>query len=367
MSFRSLYFLIVVLASMAVASCASAGRKASAPAPPEFRVGVWLNRHEMAKGDAAIVRFLDEAAARGVNTIYPNVWFHGAVVYPGSSLAPQHPAFVGRDPLALVLREAHQRGMKVMPWAEYGFFTHFHRTGQGDPGAILKAHPEWALTNRDGATGLENEGMGVTHYSLDPAKPEARRWLADLFLETARLYPAIDGFHVDRIRYMGPEWGYDAASLKAFEAEAGFSPVSLGKDDARLAAWNGWREAQTTAFMAEFSARFRKEFPGRTISGAVVPPYLQPEKFQRWDVWAAKGYIDEVAPMLYGNEALVAKELGKSLTMVPAAFPVIAGIDAAMGPEALKRATQAARQAGAAGVVLWGDDKLAALPVETFR
>lgn len=302
--------LFAVLAVLMTTSCATtpAASDTKAVDVPEFRVGVWLNRHEMQKGDEAIVKFLDAAKERGVNTVYPNVWFHGAVIYPNSKLVPQHPDFVGRDPLALVIREGHARGMTVLPWAEYGFFTHFNKTGEStSPGAILEAHPDWALTKADGGIALENTGMNVSHYSLNPGNAEARKWLADLFLETAKLYPEIDGFHVDRIRYMGPEWGYDAASLAAFQKQSGYSPKGLDKTDSKVTAWNEWREAQTTAFMKEFSERFRKAYPGKKISGAVVPPYLQPEKFQRWDLWAKAGYIDEVAPMLYGGEELVTK------------------------------------------------------------
>ena len=359
-------FLAVFISTGCASTTKAAAEKASTPA--EFRVGVWLNRHEMQKGDEAIVKFLDAAKERGVNTIYPNVWFHGAVIYPGSKMVPQHPDFIGRDPLALVIREGHARGMKVLPWAEYGFFTHYNKTGEStSPGPILEAHPDWALTNTAGSIALENKGMNVSHYSLNPANADARKWLADLFLEVGKKYPDIDGFHVDRIRYMGPEWGYDPASLKAFQAQSGFNPKDLAKDDPKVAAWNEWREAQTTSFMKEFSTRFRREFPGKTISGAVVPPYLQPEKFQRWDLWAKAGYIDEIAPMLYGSEDLVAKELARTEAMVPPGFPVIAGIDAAMGADGVARATKAAKAAGAAGVVLWGDDKLTSFGVDTFK
>ncbi|CAN5184615.1 hypothetical protein BH09SUM1_BH09SUM1_13770 [soil metagenome] len=322
-----------------------------------FEVGIWLNHGLMAKGDAEIVKFLDEAQRRGVTAIYPNFWYHGCVIYPGSELASQHQEVLGRDPLRTVITEAHKRGMKVYPWLEYGFFASYNTTNnEKDPGYILEKHPDWEVMSKDGRISVYNPSIKVTHFSMNPGNAEARKFLRDICLEMIAKYPEVEGLHLDRIRYQSADFSYDEKSRDAFKKVNGVDPKMIDPaDKAMQAKWDAWREEQVTAFVRELSKDMRAKWPFKEINGAVVPPYIQAEKFQRWDIWAKEGYIDRPEPMFYGNLALCKKEIDKTVAMLPPGQPMSAGLDVGMGDEPLKEAIDYAKSKGAVGILLWDD------------
>ena len=318
----------------------------AAPAADKPIVAVWLNRHLMAEGEPAIKAFLQDSARRGVTHVFPNFWFHGRLIYPGSNLAPQHPDFCGWDPMEVVVREAHANGLKVWPWGEYGFFMHYNTTlDEKDCGWILTHHPDWKIADKDGHTGLLNEGMKVMHFSANPAHPAARAFLIDLHLDIARRYP-IDGINTDRFRYMNTAWGHDPFSQDVYTKARATDPA-LTLDD--------WRQSVITNFAAEFAARWRAEFPDRPISAAVNPPSMYRDKFQYFDEWVRAGNLDYPVPMIYGNTELFRKELERTKAMLPEGTPVIAGIDAGQGEETFAALVSIAREQGAAGVAIWDD------------
>jgi len=317
----------------------------------DFTYSIWLNRSIMGEGDEAIVAFLDMAKARGVTHVMPNFWFHGCVIYPGSKLVPQHPDFIGRDPMEVVVREAHARGMKVWPWAEYGFFVHFNRTlDEEDNGPILKAHPEWRTMNRAGVRGLANDKMGVMHFSVDPTHPEARTFIRDICMEVGRRYP-VDGINLDRIRFMGRDWGYDMANLKRYTKATG-NPTPFEAD---VPEFDAWRRERITLWAETFAKEWRKEFPERPITAAVNPPYLYQDKFQHFDEWVRAGSLDIAMPMIYGGAELVGKESVATEAMLPEGAQWFAGVDASAGDDALAEFVKVAHRAGANGVAIWDD------------
>lgn len=327
-----------------------AGAQAASPVSGEtpFTAAVWLNHALMASGEPAITDFLDACQARGIDVVMPNVWYRGLVPYPGSEFAPQDPRFEGWDPIEVVVREAHARGLRVWPWSEYGFFAHADMAGgMEDPGPILTAHPEWQIADREGRIGLFNRGLGATHFSMNPAHPAARRFLIDLHLELARRY-AVDGVNLDRIRYMSPDWGFDAYSQARFAEDRGV-------DHSAPDAFDRWRALQCTLFMREFAAAWRAAHPDLPITAAVNPPHMFEAKFQHWQEWVAEGTLDVAVPMIYGGDDFVRRECERTAQMLPPGARWLAGLDAAPGDASLARQVAIARQCGAAGVAIWSD------------
>jgi uncharacterized lipoprotein YddW (UPF0748 family) len=334
---------LLTLCLMVLGACAVAQ-----PSPEERIRGIWLNRHLMAEGEEAIVAFLDQCESRGITHVLPNFWFHGYLIYPGSDLAPQHPDFEGWDPMAVVVREAHARGLRVWPWSEYGFFTHFNRTmDEAGCGRILTEHPEWRMADSEGHIGLRNEGIGVIHFSMNPAHPEARTFLIGLHLDIAERYE-IDGINTDRIRYMGPDWGHDPYSLARFEEDERI-------DRAAPDAFDRWRVLQINDFQRELAERWRAAHSDLPITAAVNPPYMFEDKFQHFGEWMAEGTLDVAVPMIYGGPGLVRRECEAMAALVPEGGAWLAGLDAAQGDETLSELVSIAEAAGAAGVVIWSD------------
>lgn len=325
------------------------GIASPASAADEPIVAIWLNRHEMKKGDAEIAGFLENARSRGVTHVMPNFWFHGYLLYPGSPLAPQHPDFCGWDPMAVVVREARARGMQVWPWSEYGFFVHYNATmDEKDCGWILTHHPEWKVADEAGSIGLVNDGMGVMHFSMNPAHPGARHFLIELHLDIARRYD-IDGINTDRVRYMNEKWGFDAFSNAEFAKWAARQPADAPKDR------DTWRIHVVSSFAREFAQAWRAAHPGKPVSAAVNPPNMYRAKFQHFDEWVRDGALDYPAPMIYGSADYMKKQLAETIAMLPEGTPVVVGIDAGQGEEGFAALVDGARGLGAAGVAIWDD------------
>ena len=319
----------------------------SAPAKGLEIRAIWLNRMLMKKGPEEIKAFLDDAAKRGITHIFPNFWFHGCVIYPGSNLAPQHPDFGGWDPMKVVVEESHARGLKVWPWSEYGFFTHYNNTlNDEDCGWLLTHHPDWKMQDDQGKTGLLNEGLKVMHFSMNPANPDACDFLIKLHLDIAKRYP-IDGINTDRIRYMNEKWGYDPFSKRVFAVAKEVNPTLT---------FDEWRKDNINAFERKFATAWRAANPDKPISAAVNPPSMYQAKFQYFDEWMKEGTLDYAVPMIYGNTNLMKSELKKVVEMVPPGGRVIVGIDAAAGEDEFARQVEAAKELGAVGVCVWNDD-----------
>lgn len=315
--------------------------------------GVWLNHDMLAEGPGALTRTLNQFADAGINVIFPNVWYRGMVLYPGSKFAPQDSRFRSWDPLETVVAEAHKRGMKVLPWFEYGFITHYN--GNGDPrdvGAVLSSHPDWAAMDRAGNVGLLHSDHQVYFYSLSPAVPAARAFLRDLVLEAAR-HADIDGIQLDRVRYPYQHTSYDAYSREAFRAQKG-DPITLAEDDPD---WVAWREQQVTRFMAELRQEAARVLPGKPITSAVLPSSANKVHYQDWAAWCAAGNLDVATPLDFNaSQDYVEREIRFARQSVEGTNTrLVIGLAAMHAGESnLRRQVEAATSAGA-GVALWDD------------
>ena len=149
--------------------------------------GVWLTHidSEILFSDSAAARAIDRVADAGFNTVYPVVWNDGYTLHPSDLMARtfgeafrQDTVFAaqGRDPLAVVIREARRRGLRVIPWFEFGFSSSYQQGG----GHMLAAKPEWAARDTAGGILTKNgfEWMNALH-------PDVRAFLIELVMEEA--------------------------------------------------------------------------------------------------------------------------------------------------------------------------------------
>jgi uncharacterized lipoprotein YddW (UPF0748 family) len=323
------------------------------PADPAKWRGVWVNHDLLSQNRTTLGRVLDQFADAGLNVLFPNVWFRGYVLYPGSALAPQDPRFAGWDPLKTVVEEGHMRGMKVLPWFEYGFITHYNTTGDPrDVGKVLDAHGDWAALNRAGQVPLPHTDHKVYFYSLSPAVPAARGFYRDLVLEALKHAP-VDGVQVDRTRFPASDTSYDTFSREAFK-QVKADPQSLTEDDAD---WVRWRKQQVSTFMADLRRAVATVAPSLPLTSAVLPSSANAAHYQDWGAWSAAGNLDVATPLAF-NASLeyVRREIDFAKAAISASRArLVVGI-AAMhaGEPNLRNQVQAATKAGA-GVALWDD------------
>ena len=170
--------------------------------PREFR-GVWISPADggdwpsrpglsAERQQAELVALIERARAIGLNAVIFHVRLSGDALYP-TSLAPWSQKLAGTqgvapgyDPLALVVREAHARGLQVHAW-----FNPFRASLDGGikaaPNHVTRAHPAWVVR------------YGPQQW-IDPGIPAAREAVVASVLEVVQRYD-IDGVHLDDYFY----------------------------------------------------------------------------------------------------------------------------------------------------------------------
>jgi uncharacterized lipoprotein YddW (UPF0748 family) len=305
---------------------------------PEEARALWVNRFEWgatlgpAGGTAKIIEILDRAKQANFNIVYFQVRGEGDAYYR-SSLEPCTFRLCGTlgngqpswDPLEVAVREAHARGIELHAWLNAvtgwsspnrGTFsspkpdsTYCARlvpSKPGSPNHMLIDHPEWAMVSSTGVVQSCLNSMREEYAYVSAGIPAVRTHLARVAADIARRY-RVDGIHLDRIRYPGTSWSYDAPSLAAFQALHGRAPTSTTGD----AAWSQFRRDMVNLTVKEAYDSINAARPSVVLSAAVwgiyddlwgwrssrgVSQYLQDPR-----AWARAGYLDVAVPMTYYN------------------------------------------------------------------
>ena len=286
---------------------------APAPRKPAAVVearALWVNRWDY--GSAETIRQVMDVASRAhFNIVYFQVRGPSDARYR-SALDPCSTRLCGRlggtpawDPLEVAVREAHARGLQLHAWinalsgwesASSADCRQLVRSEAGEPDHSLIAHPEWAMRTRRGTPmGCPN---GEEYVFLSPGYPAVRTHLARVVADVVRRY-AVDGVHLDRIRYPGPEFGWDPVSLAAFGHDPAGDP----------AGWARFRRELVNATVREVHDSIHAVRPV-PLSAAVWPIYDRTrfgwpsssgsaDFYQDTWTWARGGYLDVAVPMTY--------------------------------------------------------------------
>jgi uncharacterized lipoprotein YddW (UPF0748 family) len=275
--------------------------------------GVWVRPTEKTRVEIAAT--LDRMAQAGFNLVYLETFYNGFTIFPSATatrygIAPQRPEFVGIDALQVWIEEAHLRGLQLHAWVE-NFFV--GGESLGGPGPILSVYPEWAAVERQdvGKPGPQPSAAENSYYFLDPAIPEARRYLLDLYTEMLRKYN-LDGLHLDYIRYpislpLENSFSYSDHSRQAFQAEYGVDPYTItpdGNPDA-WTNWVAWRQNNITSFVEQIRTLIDAGESRAALSAAVFPDEFDSKikKLQDWERWTQRGWMDFMAGMSFGRSA----------------------------------------------------------------
>ncbi|MEX2272945.1 MAG: family 10 glycosylhydrolase, partial [Vicinamibacterales bacterium] len=365
---------------------------AQAEAGNEVR-GLWVVRTSLTS-PASVLKMVAAADNAGINALFVQVRGRGDAYYAsaleprGALLANQPKAF---DPLALVIREAHARGIAVHAWVNVGLVADAPRL----PAAathIVRQHPEWLMVPRElAAVAARTRPRDPSFVSalarwtraniakveglyVSPIPRAAREHAASLARDLTRRY-AVDGLHLDYVRYPHDGFDYSAAALAEFRAAIGadLEPAALAALDARARTapalftdrfpqrWNAFRRERVTAVVAAMASAARQERPGIIISAAVVPDPAAAlaGKLQDWPAWASRGIVDALCPMAYAEDRGTFTAQVDAVHNAAGRVPVWTGIGAyrLTAIETASRIREA-REAGSAGVVLFSYDSV---------
>jgi len=288
----------------------------STPIQPSDEIkAMWVVRDAMTSPDD-IDRFIDFATRTGFHILFIQVrgrgdaYYHSSLVPPADQLKYPIGDF---DPLAYVLSRAHAAGISVHAWLNV-YYVWSDGSSTPSDGHVVKSHPEWLVTDAAGVRMDEREVQawqadGIEGYYLSPFSAEARAHNAEVVRELVDRY-AVDGIHLDYLRFPGAVYGYGTEPRTRFALQWGVDPVDLRKNSLELSAvlgadavgaldsvWVDWR----TQGVDSMVMAIRSAMGDLPLSAAVVPDLqiAQSEKGQSWARWIHQRWMDFVVPMAY--------------------------------------------------------------------
>ncbi len=336
-----------------------------ATSTPKTQVrGAWVTAwgpgfHSQKELDATI----SAARKAGLNTLLIQAR-KVADAYYKSTMEPLGDGVVnGFDPLGSAVRDGHAHKIKIHAWIN-ALRVWRAETPPSDPTHVVIRHPEWLNKTKGGALRSE-EGQ-----YLDPGIPEVREYVASVAADIARRY-AVDGIHLDYIRYPGPDWGYSELALERYRAETGAKGTPSSSDTK----WMIWRRDQVTKLVLLIRKRVKAVRPSAMLTAATISWMDCPRDFrsstpyrkvlQDWKRWMAEGLLDANVPMNYRTEtnASSARQFREWLagyTKWGSGRPVYVGIAAHINsPASVVKEIAAVEQARMAGWVIFPFDQSA--------
>ncbi|MBN2393858.1 MAG: family 10 glycosylhydrolase [Anaerolineae bacterium] len=310
------------------------------PLPVERRA-IWITRYDWTSlGVAAQPQKIDELVANvaeaGFNTIFFQVRAAGDAYYtPGlepwasrlsaGTVTETLGVDPGWDPLARMLDVAHAAGVEVHAYVNvYPAWLPSPSEAYGPLAPPATAPPQMFDRFTYGSTYLEHPGeyglgMDWRHHDMEdpmlltwgaylwasPGVDQVQSYIAGVVRDIVTRY-AVDGVHLDLVRYAGLMYSYDPDS----NAAAG---------DVRTLTRNQWQRDRVTALVQQVYSETQALRQEAWVSAAVWPYYkndlgLQTSSgyddyFQDSKGWLAAGIVDAIAPMLYGTGSSIPDDL----------------------------------------------------------
>ena len=371
---------------------------ASEPAPPraepsERRRGLWV----LAEGSQRVLehpervpQLIEDARALGATDLFVQVYRAGRAWFDSThaDASPFRAASTkdGGDPLAALIARAHENGLRVHAWVNVlSLATH------ADAPIVKAVGRDAILVDRRGRSLLDYPEhdvpspdrkyyrLGTPGIYLDPATPGLSAKLVATFAELCTRYPALDGLHLDYIRYpdvlpfspgsrfgVGLDFGYGERSRARFRAETGFE-APFGDSLRNADAWDRWRRERVDQLVEEIARGARAARPELALSAAVWSyadrAYLaMGQDFRRW---LDEGWLDFAVPMAYTKDDRLLRYQAAAFAGSPHGERIWIGLGSwlfAEKPDGALRQIEIARQAGARADALFSWDSIADAP-----
>ena len=259
---------------------------------------LWLRPKQTTKAQVETV--VQKIADAGINTIFLETVYDGYTIFPVEYDATyQRPMFNGFDVLQAYIDACHSRGIQLHCWVE-SFFIGMEYVDAGGP--VYKAHKSWLLTDNNG-NNWEDTMYGKMYF-LNPARPECRNWIVNLYKILVENYD-IDGIQLDYVRYpqktSSVDWGYDEYTINKFIEEKGFDPTDAAAGSYEAQAFVAFKQQQVTKFVKACATELKAINPDLILSLSVYPFYQDGKDLfmQSAELWMSQGYGDLVVPMAY--------------------------------------------------------------------
>jgi uncharacterized lipoprotein YddW (UPF0748 family) len=282
---------------------------------PEFR-GLWITRFEWPSKDPEeckrkIVQVFEDMEQANFNTAVFQVRGAADVLYP-SKLEPWSHIFDGKDPgfdpLALAIEEAHKRGIQFHAYVNP---MPLYRGGRDAPPPDTSpqhmyylhgpdSKEPWICVDKDGKP-MDARGAGYWYFS--PGIPQVHEHLRKVFKDLVTRYD-VDGLHLDRIRFPGPQYSHDPISKERF----------YGRGNPNRREWFDWQREQLSKFINDLYAEIMSVKPQVILSCSAWGIYNRyhidgyynfssgyHDYYQDTWNWIDLGAMDLLVPMIYWN------------------------------------------------------------------
>ncbi|MGH9349498.1 MAG: glycoside hydrolase family 10 protein [Vicinamibacterales bacterium] len=386
----------LVLAAVCALGVLATAIDAAPPASQEVRA-LWVLRTSL-ESPEAIRRMVASASDNGFNALFVQVrgrgdaYFSGGVERRAVTLASQPEGF---DPLAETMARAKDAGLRVHAWVNVNLVSSAAELPASREHVIYQ-HPEWLMVPRELAPELRSIDVRSPEYLgrlarwtranaatveglyVSPVHADALAHVAAIVADLVTRY-AVDGVHLDYVRYPAADFDYGRAAVEAFEAEmrARIPPSARARVEALQALdpfawpetfaddWRLFRQSRLTAVVARVRSTVKAARPGTLVSAAVVPEVeaAQRDKLQDWRTWIEHGFIDALCPMAYTPEPSAFAAQIAEVRALAAGRPVWAGIGAyRLSPRETIDHIASARRLGVDGIILFSYDSLISPP-----
>ncbi|MEL6230137.1 MAG: glycoside hydrolase family 10 protein [Cyanobacteria bacterium J06627_3] len=297
------------------------------PPAQELR-GVWVttNDTDVLVDRSKLHSAIDQLAELNFNTLYPVAWNGGYTFFDSGTARRagiQH--FVRRgiqdyDILAELTAKAHEKGMSVIPWFEFGFMA--PATSE-----LATVHSSWLTQKRNGSR-IDTSREGGDMVWLNPYKPEVQQFITQMLLELISRYD-VDGIQFDDHFILPVEFGYDSYTRELYKTETDKDVPN----DPHNPDWVQWRADKLSAFVKTLNADLKAR--RRNIVFSVAPnPYnfAYEGQLQDWLTWVRQGWVDELIVQIYRNNLgdfrhqLHAPSIREAQQKIPTAAGILTGL-----------------------------------------
>jgi uncharacterized lipoprotein YddW (UPF0748 family) len=252
-----------------------------------------------------------------INMIFVETFWMGRLIYPSSVPGTYQHAFTlgqgygeyGNNLLLAFVEEGKKMDIEVHAWVE-NFFVGYGTSYLDSP--ILANKPEWASYNYNYTIPQRTE---VNYLFMDPANPEVRRYLKDIYAEIVATMD-VGSIHLDYIRYpvakdttsTNPQNNRDTGYSDFAEAE--FKTLYNRQGDLRTlvvtnstvaSEWRQYKVNVISDFVKGVYYTVKNVNPNIGLSTAIFGNVTSAitEKAQDWASWANEGLIEIITPMSY--------------------------------------------------------------------
>ena len=314
------------------------------PPPPSVEArALWITRFDWTcilpcslPGPDTVHQMVDNAATAGFNMLLFQIRGNGDAYYtPGlepwsSRLTGTYSATLGLnpgwDPLAVMIAEAHARGMQVHAYFNaYPAWLTDPGSSSPPPDNTAPLHPFWTWSRAPGSNWAYWRQWDTSHHPMNLAR-DSYLWASpgnDWLVENHIVATAIDilsrynvdGLHLDLVRYAGPNYSCDPRSEERW---GGPCPTSIPDTS-----YADWQRSQVTRLVSRIYNEGVLPQGRRVMLSAAVWWFPQDvwglgcnggydRYYQDAHGWLNAGIIDAEMPMLYGCPAFADGAAGDS-------------------------------------------------------